>query len=139
VPYGAAGRMLALRPALAPVRSNRRSEQRRADMMHETGTPAMFGVLELPFLFIAVYFAFQVAGKLRGGTFGLGMIYLAWGFVVMAIGHLHMQIDRYFGVNLFGTIFGPALGDAVWIIALAVTWALSAYGFVLLYRSAKGA
>jgi hypothetical protein len=106
--------------------------------MDHGGTLPIFGVLELPFLFIAVYFAFVVAAKLKGGTFGLGMAYLAWGFVVMAVGHLHMQVDRYFGLNLFGSIFGPSLGDVVWIVALAITWALSAYGFLLIYRSARG-
>jgi hypothetical protein len=108
-------------------------------MMHDTGTLPLFGVLELPFLFIAVYFAFLVANRLKGGSFGRGMAYLAWGFVVMAIGHLHMQIDRFTGVNVIGWVFGGTLGDAVWILALASTWALSASGFVLLYRSAKGA
>ena len=107
-------------------------------MMHDTSSSDLFGVLELPFLAIAVYFAFMVAFRLRGGAFGRGMQYLAWGFVVMAIGHLHMQIERYTAINIFDTLFGATLGDIVWIIALAVTWTLSAYGFLLIYRTARG-
>jgi riboflavin transporter FmnP len=103
--------------------------------MHDTSAFPMFGILELPFLFIAVYFAFLVAGRPRGGNVGRGMTFLAWGFLVMAIGHLHMQIQRYFGMNLFGTVLGAGLGDIAWIVALAVTWALSAYGFILIYRA----
>jgi len=34
-----------------------------------------FGVMELPFLFIAVFFAFLTAYALRGGRFGKGMTY----------------------------------------------------------------
>jgi len=90
-------------------------------------------------LFIAVYFAFMVASKLRGGAFGRGMQFLAWGFVVMAIGHLHMQVARFTGVDLFKSILGASLGDVVWIVALAITWGLSGYGFLQIYRSAKGA
>ena len=108
-------------------------------MMHESGGAAIFGLLELPFLFTAVYFAFRVAFKLEGGAFGRGMQYLAWGFVVMAVGHLHMQIERYAGINLFDSIFGMIGGDVAWIMALAVTWALSAYGFLQIDRAAKGA
>lgn len=107
-------------------------------MMHDTSSATVFGLLELPFLFIAVYFAFRVATKLRGGAFGSGMQYLAWGFVVMAAGHLDMQLERYTGVNLFPWLLGPMVGDFVWIVALAITWCLSAYGFVLIYRAAKG-
>jgi len=107
-------------------------------MMHESTREVLFGLLELPFLAIAVYFAFVVAMKLNGGAFGRGMQFLAWGFLVMAVGHLHMQIERYAGVNLFDSALGPKFGDAVWILALMITWALSAYGFLLIYRAARG-
>jgi hypothetical protein len=107
-------------------------------MMHESTREVLFGLLELPFLAIAVYFAFIVAMKLQGGAFGRGMQFLAWGFVVMAVGHLHMQIERYSGVNLFDSTLGQTLGDIVWIIALVITLGLSAYGFHLIYRAARG-
>ncbi len=106
------------------------------NMGHDAG--AMFGILELPFLLIAVVFAFLVAGKLKGGAFGTGMSFLAWGFLVMAVGHLAMQTARFTGVDIFATVFGPVLGDAIWIVALAITWALSAYGFYRIYRAASG-
>jgi len=106
--------------------------------MHESTREVLFGLLELPFLAIAVYFAFVVATKLHGGAFGRGMQFLAWGFLVMAVGHLHMQIERSTGINLFDSALGPHIGDAVWILALMITWALSAYGFLLIDRAAKG-
>jgi len=42
-----------------------------------------FGVMELPFLFISVFFAFFTAYALKGGKFGKGMTFMAWGFLVM--------------------------------------------------------
>lgn len=103
-------------------------------MMHQS---QLFSVLELPFLGAAVFLAFLVAIKLRGGAFGRGMLYLAWGFVVMAIGHVHMQIEYYTGVNVLDSLLGPRIGTVAWILALVVTWGLSAYGFLLVYRAAK--
>ena len=107
-------------------------------MYHGSDTSVIFGVLELPFLFIAVFFAYRVAAKLKGGSFGAGMLLLAWGFLVMAVGHLSMQVERYTHINLFKSIFGDTLGDIVWIVALVVSWTLSAYGFQRIYRSASG-
>lgn len=97
----------------------------------------VFGILELPFLLTAVFLAFMVAIKLRGGAFGRGMLYLAWGFVVMAIGHIHMQIEQYTHVNLLDSVLGVRWGTIAWIVALVVTWGLSAYGFLQVYWAAK--
>jgi hypothetical protein len=103
------------------------------------GAELLFGVLELPFLLVGVVFAFLTAAALRGGVFGRGMTFLAWGFLVMAIGHLHMQIDALFGINLFATLLGDGLGTVVWVLALIVTWALSGLGFYSIYRVSKSA
>ena len=106
--------------------------------MYHSDSTALFGLFELPFLFMAVFFAFRVAAKLRGGSFGIGMFFLAWGFLVMAVGHMSMQIERYTHVNLFAAVFGPTFGDVLWILALIITWTLSTYGFVRIYRAASG-
>lgn len=107
-------------------------------VMPEAGSAVLwFGVLELPFLFLCVFFAFLTAAALRGGRFGPGMNLLAWGFLVMAVGHLHMQISQYFGVNLFDSLFGPAGGAVAWYIALVVTWGLSGLGFYQLYKASR--
>jgi|SRR5579872_5915522 len=98
-----------------------------------------FGVMELPFLFIAVLFAFLTAYALRGGKFGKGMTYMAWGFLVMAIGHLHMQIEHYYGINIFKSVFGQMNGSIAWFVALIVTWGLSGMGFYSIYKASKGA
>ena len=98
-----------------------------------------FGIMELPFLFISVFFAFLTAYALRGGKFGKGMKFMAWGFLVMAVGHLHMQIEHYYGFNLFKTILGQFSGGVAWFIALVVTWGLSGLGFYSIYKASKGA
>jgi len=43
-----------------------------------------FGLMELPFLFIAVLFAFLTAYAMKGGKFGKGMTFMARGFMFMA-------------------------------------------------------
>jgi hypothetical protein len=106
--------------------------------MNYSGDVNFFGLLELPFLCIAVVFGFRVAAKLRGGSFGAGMSFLAWGFLVMAAGHLIMQIERYGHIDILQSLFGATLGDILWIVALVTTWTLSAYGFLRIYRAASG-
>ena len=98
-----------------------------------------FGVMELPFLFISVFFAFLTAYSLRGGKFGKGMKFMAWGFLVMAVGHLHMQIEHYYGFNLFRTLLGSLSGSIAWFVALILTWGLSGLGFYSIYKASKGA
>ena len=93
--------------------------------------------LELPFLFIAVYFAFLTAQSLKGGAFGKGMLFIAYGSMVMAIGHSHMLADSIWGFNLFNTLFGPTLGQVIWVIALITTWGLTGYGFYSIYMASK--
>lgn len=97
----------------------------------------LFGFLEVPFLLMCIYFAFQTASALRGGVFGRGMMLLAWGFLVMAIGHAHMQIEHFIGHNLINDLFGPSIGPIVWIVALLVTWGLSGVGFYKIYRVSR--
>ena len=97
----------------------------------------MFGLLELPFLFTTVCFAFLVARALRGGTFGFGMTLMAWGFLLMGLGHLNMQATRQLGVNAFHSLFGQAFGDVVWFVALIATWGLSGIGFYLIYSASR--
>lgn len=108
---------------------------------HEAGLSIseVFGLLEFPFLLLCIYFAFKTASSMKGGIFGKGMILLAWGFLVMAVGHLHMQVDHYFGINIFNNALGESFGSVVWFIALFVTWALSGLGFYKIYRASKGA
>ncbi len=102
-----------------------------------TSFAALFGVLELPFLFLCMYFALRTSGALRGGIFGKGMALMAWGFIVMAVGHLHMQIDHFFELNIFNQIFGSTVGQIIWFVALVVTWTLSGMGFYYIYKAAK--
>jgi hypothetical protein len=97
----------------------------------------LFGLLELPFLLVGVVFAFVTAAALRGGVFGRGMALLAWGFLVMAVGHLHMQASALLGFNLFDRLLGDTAGTIAWVSALIVTWALSGLGFYSMYRVSR--
>ncbi|HEY4290997.1 MAG TPA: hypothetical protein VGN00_28040 [Puia sp.] len=106
---------------------------------HGSNMSYWFGIMELPFLFIAVFFAFLTAYALRGGRFGKGMTYMAWGFLVMAIGHLHMQIEHYYGFNLFKSLLGQLSGSIAWFIALILTWGLSGLGFYSIYKASRAA
>ncbi len=97
----------------------------------------VFGFLEIPFLILCIYFAFRTAIVLRGGIFGRGMALLAWGFFVMAVGHVHMQLEHVLHVNLFESLLGHTAGNAVWIVALILTWALSGIGFYQIYAASR--
>ena len=95
-------------------------------------------LMELPFLFISVVFAFATARALRGGKFGKGMNLIAWGFLVMAVGHLHMQMEHFYQFNLFRTLLGEMGGNFAWFIALLVTWGFSGLGFYSILKASKG-
>ncbi len=101
------------------------------------GAKQIFGLLEMPFLIIALIFSFPNATRLKGGKFGSGMTILAWGFVVMAVGHLHMQIVHIFNHNIFQNVFNNSIGNYIWFIALVFTWGLSALGFNKIYRASN--
>lgn len=97
-----------------------------------------FSLLELPFLFICIYYAFKTANVLKGGVFGKGMRLMAWGFLVMAVGHLNMQLMHHFNFDIFTQLFGETGGKVGWFIALVITWGLSGLGFYSIYESSKG-
>jgi hypothetical protein len=104
---------------------------------HGMDGSSAFALIELPALAAAVIFGFLTARALRGGRLGDGMALIAWGFLVMAVGHLHMQGEVLFGFNLFDSLFGHSVGQVVWIVALLVTWVLTGFGFFRLYRASS--
>ncbi len=105
-------------------------------MTHETMNIQMwFAFLEIPFLLGAVIMAFLTARSLQGGVFGRGMSLIAWGLLVMAIGHLHMQIEHLLSYSLFQHLFGAVGGTIAWFVALMVTWLLTGLGFFNLYKA----
>ena len=126
-------------PAFSQVQCNLLQANNAAAATHAYTTGYWFGFMELPFLFISVFFAFLTAYALKGGKFGRGMTFMAWGFLVMAVGHLHMQIEHYYGFNIFKSLLGQVSGSIAWFIALIVTWGLSGLGFYSIYKASKGA
>jgi len=103
-----------------------------------TSLSLLSGFMELPFLLISVFFAFATAQALKGGKFGRGMNMIAWGFVVMAIGHLHMQIEHIYNYNLFKHLLGETGGTVAWFTALIITWGFSGLGFYSILKASKG-
>jgi hypothetical protein len=95
-------------------------------------------IMEFPFLMISVFFAFATARALKGGKFGKGMNMIAWGFLVMAIGHLHMQLEHFYGINLFKNLLGETAGTITWFVALVITWGFSGMGFYSILKASKG-
>jgi hypothetical protein len=131
--------MLASSAGYSQVHCNLLQANNAAAITHAANASYWFAVMELPFLFISVVFAFLTAYALKGGKFGKGMNFMAWGFLVMAIGHLHMQIEHYYGINIFKSLLGEISGSIAWFAALIVTWALSGAGFYSIYKASKGA
>lgn len=128
-----------LLPALLLLYSFSASAQAHPQM-NEPGSfseAEIFGLLEFPFLIVAIIFSFLTSSLLRGGKFGSGMNLLAWGFLVMAVGHLHMQIEHLTGYNIFQNVFGESVGRYLWYSALIITWGLSAFGFFKIYKASK--
>jgi len=131
--------VIAYTPGFSQVQCNLLQANNAAPAVHANTASYWFGVMELPFLFISVFFAFLTAYALKGGKFGKGMRFMAWGFLVMAVGHLHMQVEHFYGFNLFKSILGQISGSVAWFIALVVTWGLSGMGFYSIYKASKGA
>lgn len=125
-------------PVFSQVQCNLLQANNAATATHAYNAGYWFGVMELPFLLISVFFAFMTANTMKGGKFGKGMRYMAWGFLVMAVGHLHMQVEHFYGFNLFKCLLGQISGSIAWFIALVLTWGLSGMGFYSIYKAGKG-
>jgi ABC-type sugar transport system permease subunit len=131
--------VIASSSAYSQVHCNLLQANNAAVSEHAYNTSYWFAMMEIPFLFISVIFAFLTAYALKGGKFGKGMSFMAWGFLVMAVGHLHMQIEHYYGINVFNSLLGQFSGSIAWFAALIVTWGLSGLGFYSIYKASKGA
>ncbi|MDP4150584.1 MAG: hypothetical protein Q8927_12090 [Bacteroidota bacterium] len=125
-------------PAYSQARCSLLQAANPMAMTPASSATSWFGFMELPFLFISVFFAFLTANSLKGGKFGKGMKLMAWGFLVMAVGHLHMQIEHFYGYNLFQSLLGQTFGRVAWFLALILTWGLTGLGFYSIYKSSKG-
>lgn len=102
--------------------------------MHASYT---LGLLEIPFLAVAIGYSLRTASALKGGVFGRGMTLMAGGLVVMAIGHIIMMLEMYFGINVLDLVFGSVLGGILWVAALVLSWGLMGVGFHSIYAASK--
>lgn len=107
-------------------------------MVHPVFNPSvLMGLLEIPFLGLALFFSFRTANAMRGGIFGRGMGLVAGGMLVMGIGHLLMLADTAFGVGVLNVLFGGTLSGLLWVVALVASWALTGIGFHSIYRASR--
>ncbi len=94
-------------------------------------------LLELPFLFVGVVFAFLTARALKGGAFGTGMLYIAVGTLIMGVGHLSMTANNLLGFDIFSFFFGNTAGPIVFVIALILTWGFTGLGFYRILKASR--
>ncbi len=101
-------------------------------------------LLELCFLLTAVCSSFYTAlvlqsaetGQISTQRLARAMFVLAFSFLIMGVGHLHMQWLHLTGTNLFHHYFGVTWGDRLWLAALMLTWLLMCVALVLILRLA---
>jgi hypothetical protein len=127
-------RMAALGMAVLPATLLPAAAQDMHAMTHSSFT---LGLLEIPFLAVAIGYSLRTAGALKGGVFGRGMMLMAGGLVVMALGHVIMMLEMYFGINVLTLLFGSVLGSVLWVVALVLSWGLMGVGFHSIYSASK--
>src|SRR5437667_5791382 len=93
-----------------------------------------FAVLEMPFLLVAIIFGFLIAKSVRSSLIGRGMIFIALGFLVMAIGHIILMADQLLKENILVEFLGQAGGAWAWLMALCTSWLFYGLGFVEIYK-----
>jgi len=99
-------------------------------------------LLELCFLLTAVCCSFYTAlvlqaaerGQISTQRLARAMFVLAFSFLIMGVGHLHMQWLHLTGINLFHRYLGVLWGDRLWLLALMLTWLLMCVALVLILR-----
>lgn len=110
--------------------------------MH-SGTHVMFnshvvlGMLEIPFLALALFYSLRTASAMRGGIFGRGMALMAGGLLVMGIGHFLMLADTALGIDVLTSFFGGTFSSILWVAALVASWALMGTGFHSIYKASR--
>jgi hypothetical protein len=97
----------------------------------------LLGMLELPFLGIALFYSLRTASAMRGGIFGRGMALVAGGMLVMGIGHFLMLADSGFGIDVLTVSLGPTWSGVAWIAALVASWGLTGTGFHSIYKASR--
>lgn len=113
------------------------SQENAIHHFSNTDEAKVFGMIEFSLLLIATALSFMTARILRGGKVGNGMIFLAIGFSIMALGHLHIQIEHIFGYNLPKELMGITAGNYAWYLAMLLTWLFSAVGFYKIYKASR--
>lgn len=96
-----------------------------------------FGFVEIVFLVVCIYYSFKTARKLKGGVFGSGMIHIAWGFVILGIGHVISQLAYIFEVDLLALILKQQQGKITEILIFVFAWGVITLGFMKIYQMTK--
>src|SRR3989441_4935836 len=93
-----------------------------------------FAALEMPFLLLAIIFGFLIARAVRSSLIGRGMIFIALGSLVMAIGHIIMIVNGLVKEQILSAILGDVGGAWAWLAALCTSWLFYGLGFVEIYK-----
>src|SRR3989475_4498457 len=93
-----------------------------------------FAALEMPFLLLAIIFGFLIARAVRSSLIGRGMIFIALGSLVMAIGHIIMIVNGLVKEQILSVILGDVGGAWAWLVALCTSWLFFGLGFVEIYK-----
>lgn len=97
----------------------------------------VLGMLEIPFLALALFYSLRTASAMRGGIFGRGMALMAGGLLLMGVGHVLMLADTALGVDVLTSVFGGTLSAVLWVAALVASWALTGTGFHSIYKATR--
>ena len=96
--------------------------------------PHFYYVLEVPFIITATVMSFIITRRFKGRPFGLAMLFLAWSFLVMGIGHILLLLNS-FGYAILEEILGDAVADLSILLALISTWLLAIISFSLILKA----
>ena len=96
-----------------------------------------FGIVELIFLATCIYYAFKTANRLKGGVFGSGMIHIAWGFVILGVGHLISQLAYIFEADLMALILKQQQGLITELLIFVFAWGVIILGFMKIFQATR--
>ncbi len=96
-----------------------------------------FGMVEMLFLLVCIYFAFKTAHSLKGGVFESGMIHIAWGFVILAFGHGISQLAYIFEVDVLELILRQQQGKITELLIFVFAWGVLILGFMKIYQATR--
>ena len=113
------------------------SQQAALVSWQDWGISTWLGFIEFPFLFASIFYSFKTADAFRGSKLGDGAHLLAYGFIIMTLSQVNLQLRTFFELDMLAWIFSPNVSGIVWFLGLIAMWALFAMGVFRIYQSHK--